>query len=127
MKKYFTLFFAFICSSLLLLSSCGSQSTLKGSFKQSEYVLSLDENIDFLQGFSCKGFSISDLTLSFSNEGIVEYDQATESYVAKASGQTLALAKAKGQTVASANVFVKQHFSAVTGISLSNEDRKSVV
>ncbi len=121
MKKYFTLFFAFICSSLLLLSSCGSQSTLKGSFKQSEYVLSLDENIDFLQGFSCKGFSISDLTLSFSNEGIVEYDQATESYVAKASGQTLALAKAKGQTVASANVFVKQHFSAVTGISLSND------
>ncbi len=121
MRKYFAFIFALLCSSLIALSSCGSLSTLEGKFAKSEYVLSLAQSVDVLQDFVCKGFSKDEVAISFSRDDLLEYDEGEKIYKAAKSGEGSVFASVKGQVVASTKIFVKDAFSNISNISLSND------
>ena len=122
MKKYKGAIITVVCSSLVILTSCGSVSSIKGSFKESEYILSRNEEVDLLKDFSCKGFSVGDVTISFSQEDMLSFDSASGKFKAGLkSGEVTAFAKVKGQVIASSKIFIKDVFSAVEGISLSSD------
>lgn len=119
MKKYIGLVFAFVCSSLLVFASCGSSSSLKGEFEESEYILSLGDNVDLLENFSCNGFAVGDVTINFSRDDLLKFDSESGKYLSIKSGEASAWAVVQGQIVATTKIFVKESFSAVQNISLS--------
>ncbi len=118
-KKIFTLFiFAFLVSGCL--TACNSPSNISGQFTQNEYVLSLDETINFLNEITLKGIDAEGVIFDLSNNGILQ-EEVRGTYKAINSGETYIFAKSDNKTIARAKVKVKYKFSSPKNLEIDSD------
>ncbi len=118
-KKIFTLLiFAFLLTGCL--TACNSPSNISGKFSQEKYVLSLEEEINFLEQITLKGIEKEGVSFSLSNDGVIE-EQKRGEYKAVGSGETYIFAKTDQKTIAKAKVFVKYKFSSPKNLQIDGD------
>lgn len=120
-KNFLVCFFTII--SMLVLSACGSVSKYRGSFAKSEYLLSIFEEVDFKEDFSCKGVKLEDIVISFSNDLFVQNENGK--YSASTYGQTQVYAKLGEEVLAESKVTVMQPFTQPDEITISQNGKIS--
>ena len=120
-KKIFTLImFAFLVTGIL--TACNSPSSINGNFNKENYIVSIDETINFIDELSVKGIEKSEIVLYSSNENILT-DIGKGVFQAKASGETYIFAKNSDKMVAKAKVSVKYKFSSPKNISIDENGK----
>ena len=115
-KKLFSLLaFAFLVAGTL--TACNSPSNISGQFNLENYVVSIDDTINFFDDFSVIGTEKENIDFSTSNETILEETQEGK-FEAKKSGETYVFAKYKEKIVAQTKVFVRYKFSSPQNIQI---------
>lgn len=115
-KKIFTLVLL-SCFACGLLTACNSPSNISGQFNKENYIVSVDDTINFLEELSLKGIEKAGVSLSSSNEVVMKGDSEGR-FTAKASGETYIFAKTKNKVIAKTKVNVKYKFSSPKNINI---------
>ncbi len=111
MKKNFLFIIVLVLFCGGLCSACNSSSSIRGSFVQSSYILSLDdEAINFYDQLKVKGIKKDDVELNSSNVEILTSDDG-KSFSALKSGKSFVLARYQDKVIAKAEVNVKYKLS----------------
>ena len=122
MKKKHLLGFLFSMLSFMFVSACNSPTSINVNFKDNEYVLSLNESIDFFEEFNLNGKEAALFDLVSADEEIV--DETEEGvFVAKTSGETYIKATFKGSVVAQVKVKVKYKFSSPSNLKIDESGK----
>ena len=124
MKKKHLLGFLFSIFAFMFLSACNSPTAINVNFKDEEYLLSLDESIDFFDEFNLNGKDASQFDLVSADESIVD-ETEDGLFVAKSSGETFIKATFRGSVVAQVKVKVKYKFSAPSNLNIDELGRLS--
>ena len=120
MKRVFIIF-ALLFTSAIYLTACNSNPSVQGHFNNEEYVVSLNETINFYDEFTInKGASKQDITFVSSNDEIISI-QNGGTFIANSSGRALIFAQYHNETFAQANITVKYKFSTPTKPSVNEE------
>ena len=122
MKRYITLFIFSVCV-LFGLSACAQPASIYGEFKQEEYTLNLEETIDLSQELSLTGTTLEEVSIEFSNQGILALSENT--LTATESGSTLVLVKSGQETIASCQVNVNFKFDFPQNLQISLDGQLS--
>ena len=122
MKKYITLFILAVCV-LFGLSACVQPASVYGKFKQESYTLNLGDVLDLSQELSLTGTTLEEVSIKFSNEGILSLSE--NRLTATKSGSTLVLVKSEKETIASCLVSVNFKFAYPQNLSISSEGELS--
>lgn len=122
-KKIFTLFlFAFL--TLACLSACNSQSNIRGQFKKENYIVSIEDTIDFFEELTTSGIDKANVKISSSNIDVMkETDEGV--FEACGSGQSYIFAKNGDKIIAKTKVSVKYKFSSPKNVQIDNNGKLS--
>ena len=120
MKKIISLLFISLCC-LFGLTACNQPASVYGNFNKSEYVLSLEENLDLYKELNLNGASQDEITITFSNEKILTKDE--NGFIASQSGSTVVFANYGQTVIAKCNVLVNYQFSAPTDLKITQDGK----
>ena len=118
-KKIFAGAIFMLCSTLTI-AGCNATPSRQGNFDKKEYILSIDENHDFLQDLTLKGGQKSEVELVSSSQNIIDKTNGGV-FVAKNSGSAIIEARIKGKTIASCKVVVKYKMALPKNFVFSQE------
>ena len=130
-KKKYLLGIIFSVFGIVFVSACSSPSTVKADFDKNQYILSLDESVNFFEKLDVKGVDKEKITLTSSNDEIVTTaDHKT--FKAKSSGHAYIFAKHQDKILAQTKVSVRYKFASPKNIQISHDgvlswDKSSVV
>ncbi len=120
MKKKVLLGLFFSTFALAGIAGCNHEPKASASFDKDEYILSLNDNVDFSQNLNVTGVELNDLSFASSNENVLSY--VGNGFVANASGQTYVLVKYKDTTLASVKVVVKYKMAKPKNFEVHQEN-----
>ena len=116
-KSIFAMFV--IMLSVFCLTACGEKTSVSGKFKQSEYVISINDEIDFLSELDqLEGVTKEFVKLTSSNSSVLSLEG--DKFVALKSGNAYVLASFEGRTFARTLVSVKYRFSSPTNLRVDD-------
>ena len=118
MKKKHLLVFLFSMFTFIFLSACNSPTAINVKFKENEYVLSVDECMDFFDQFDANGKDSSVFDLISADPVILEEGEEGV-FTAKNPGETYIKATYQGSIVAQVKVNVKYKFSSPTNFVIN--------
>ncbi len=119
MKKNFLVVLMLVLFSTFCLTACNLSSSIEGNFKQSQYLISLEEGIDFYDELNVKGVEKNKIVFSSSNENILASDE--NGFYGLASGSAYVFANYDNKIIAKSQVYVKHRLAAPQNIYV-NED-----
>ena len=120
MKKNIFAIFALAIVSIFCFTACNSTPSITGEFKDEEYIVSIDETINFYDYLEVSGIEKSDVNLTSSNEDILK-KQEDGTFVGVISGEAYIFANYQNRVLASVKVNVKYKQSMPKNFILNSE------
>lgn len=119
MKK--NIFFILIISlfSLVGLTACNSSSSIEAKFSQKEYIVSVDDIIDFYDAVIIRGTQKSEISFLSSNENVLSI--SGNSFKALSSGESIIQAKYENKILASVKVYVRYKLSSPANLVMQDD------
>ncbi len=120
MKKNIFVIFGLAILSIFCFTACNSVPSITGKFKDDEYIVSVDETIDFYDYLDLSGVEKQNVTISSSNEEILA-EQEDGTYLGVSSGVTYVFVNYQGRVLANVKVTVKYKQSKPKNFVLSED------
>jgi len=116
-KRSLLFVISFLFLAVPLFTACGKTNQPKVFFTEKEFVVSLNETINFFDYLKTE--NVKDIVLNFGEDLLSSNEDS--SYTASKSGRTMVQALHGKNVLASAKVVVKQRFSAPSGVTVDAE------
>ncbi len=122
MKKNFLVMLMLVLFSTLCMTACNLSSSIYGNFKQSEYVISLEEVVDFYDELKVKGADKEKVNLSSSNEEVLKSCEG--GFCGVKSGKAYILASFHNKVIAKSQIYVKHRLNAPQNVYVDENSGK---
>lgn len=106
--------------SIFCFTACNSSPSITGNFKETEYIISIDDSIDFSQELNVSGVEIENIVFTSSNENVIS-KQEDGAFKGIKSGMAYIFATYNNKTIASVIVLVKYPYSTPTNFNLTDD------